>query len=204
MDASLYRAVNRLAVHTPWAHGFMVVLAVYAVGLFGALVLYAWWVARYAKSPVRGVAAAIWAAIATVLAVGINQIIIHIVKRPRPYNTLHHVEVLVARAHDYTFPSDHVMASGAAAAGLWIVSRYAPHRVRRVAQVGTVLALLIAFARVYVGAHYPGDVTVGLIVGAAIAVAGWRLLGGVLTEFVRFLSRRALFRPLINADRFRR
>lgn len=204
MDASLYREINRFAVHTAWAHPFMKLLAVDAVGLFAVLVLYAWWSARFAKNNVRAVAAAVWAAIATVLAVGINQLIIHAVKRPRPYWTLKHVEVLVAKGHDYTFPSDHAMASGAAAAGLWIVARYAPHVVRRVAQGGTVLALAIAFARVYVGAHYPGDVVAGLILGAVISVLGWWAMGGFLTEFVRFLSRRKLFRPLISAGRFRR
>ncbi len=204
MDASLYREINRFAVHTAWAHSFMKFFAIYAIGLFGVLVLYAWWSARYSKNYVRAVAAAGWAAIATVLAVGINQLIIHAVKRPRPYWSIKNVEVLVSKGHDYTFPSDHAMAAGAATAGLWIVARYAPHVVRRLAQVGTVLAILIAFARVYVGAHYPGDVVAGLVLGAAITVIGWFVLGGALTEFVRFLSRRSLFRPLVNGGRFRR
>ena len=204
MDAGLYREINRLAVHTAWAHPFMKFLAVYAIGLFAVLVLYSWWSARYAKNNVRAVAAAGWAAIATVVAVGINQLIIHAIKRPRPYWTLKHVEVLVAKGHDYTFPSDHAMASGAAAAGLWIIARYGPRATHRVAQIGTVLAVAIAFARVYVGAHYPGDVLAGLLLGAGITTLGWFVLGGTLTEITRFLSRRALFRRLINAGRFRR
>ncbi|HUY42768.1 MAG TPA: phosphatase PAP2 family protein [Acidimicrobiales bacterium] len=204
MDASLYREINRLAVRTAWAHPFMKFVAIYAIGLFAVLVLYAWWDARFSKSSARGVAAAGWTAIATVLAVGINQLIIHAVKRQRPYWSMKHVEVLIAKGHDYTFPSDHAMAAGAAAAGLWIVARYAPRAVRRVAQAGTVLAVLIAFARVYVGAHYPSDVIVGLLLGAAVAVIGWILLGGVLTEIVRFLSHRALLRPLVNSGRVRR
>jgi len=204
MDASLYREINRFAIRTAWAHPFMKFVAIYAIGLFAVLVLYAWWDARFSKNSVRGVAAAGWTAIATVLAVGINQLIIHAVKRQRPYWSMKHVEVLVAKGHDYTFPSDHAMAAGAAAAGLWVVARYAPRVVRRVAQAGTVLAILIAFARVYVGAHYPSDVVVGLVLGAAITLLGWFVLGGVLSEFVRFLSRRALFRPLVNGGRFRR
>ncbi|MDE3008220.1 MAG: phosphatase PAP2 family protein [Acidobacteriota bacterium] len=204
MDAGLYREINRFAVHTAWAHPFMKLLAIYAIGLFAVLVIYSWWCARYAKNNVRAVAAAGWAAIATVVAVGINQLVIHAVKRPRPYWTLRHVEVLVAKGHDYTFPSDHATAAGAAAAGLWIIARYGPRATRRVAQIGTVLAVAIAFARVYVGAHYPGDVAAGLVLGAGITTLGWFLLGGTLTEITRFLSRRALFRPLINAGRFRR
>jgi undecaprenyl-diphosphatase len=204
MDAGLYREINRLAVHTAWAHPFMKFLAVYAIGFFVVLVLYSWWSARYAKNNVRAVAAAGWAVIAPFAAVGINQLFIHAFKRPRPYWTLRHVEVLIGKGHDYTFPSDHAMASGALAAGLWIIARYGPRATRRVAQIGTALAVAIAVARVYVGVHYPGDVVVGLVLGAGITALGWFLLGGTLTEITRFLSRRALFRRLINAGRFRR
>ena len=43
----------------------------------------------------------------------------------------------------------------------------------------------MAFARVYVGAHYPGDVVAGLALGATVALAanqlGVRLIEAVLT-----------------------
>jgi undecaprenyl-diphosphatase len=37
-------------------------------------------------------------------------------------------------------------------------------------------ALLIGFAQIYVGVHYPGDVMVGFIIGGIIGYAIWLLL----------------------------
>ena len=84
---------------------------------------------------------------------------------------LHHVEVLVSKSHDASFPSDHSIVAGSATAGLWIVAHYGVQANRAVPIVATALALVVAFSRVYVGAHYPGDVVAGLGVGATITLA---------------------------------
>lgn len=197
MDRTFYLDVNNFAVHTAYLHGFMRFSAVYLVGIFGFLVLAAWWFARQQRQPGRSVAASIWAAGGTLAAVGINQPITHAVARPRPYNTIPGVEVLVARAHDYTFPSDHAITAGAATAGLWIVAHYGGRAIRWLAAVSTVFALFIAFARVYVGAHYPGDVAAGLVIGAAIVVLGWLILKRPLTAVVGRFAEARLTRPLV-------
>jgi len=101
------------------------------------------------------VAVTIWAAVGTVVAVGVNQPIVNLVQRGRPYNAMAGVEVLVKHSQDSSFPSDHAVVAGAAAAAIWLVNR-------RVATVATVAAVVLAFARVYVGAHYPGDVVAAL------------------------------------------
>ena len=199
MDATWYRDINNFAVHTSWLHEPGKVFAVYAVGLFGLAVLAAWWYARSRPDPVRPVAACIWAAAGTLIAVAVNQPITHAVARPRPYLTLHHVEVLVARSQDFTFPSDHATTAGAAAAGLWIVARYGGRAARNLAIAATVLALLIAFARVYVGAHYPGDVAAGLALGATITVVGWLILARPLNALTRWVRDRTPLRPLVSA-----
>ena len=201
MDASWYRDVNRFAVHTAWLHGFMKVFAVDGVGLFALRVLAAWWWARSEADPVRGVAASIWTAVGTLVAVALNQPIGHAVARPRPYARLHGVEVLVSRSTDYSFPSDHAITAGAAVAGLWIVAHYGGRPTRILAGVGTVLALLVAFARVYVGAHYPGDVAAGLLIGAAISVIGWLALRPLLTALVGRVASHQRLRPVVTAAR---
>ena len=57
-------------------------------------------------------------------------------------------------------------AAVARAVGLWLVDR-------RAGLVAGLLALAMACARVYAGAHYPGDVLGGLLVGSLVAAAGW-------------------------------
>jgi undecaprenyl-diphosphatase len=167
LDERLFRDINRFAVHTPWLHGIAVAYAKWGPGLFGLFLVGGWWLARSRSA--KAVAASIWAGIGTVVAVGLNQPLVHAVHRVRPYQSLAGVEVLVHRSHDLSFPSDHAVVAGAATAGLWLFTR-------RLAWISTVAALLLAFARVYVGAHYPGDVAAGLLLGAAVVILGWVML----------------------------
>lgn len=197
MDATWYKDVNRFAVHTAWLHGFMKAYAVDGVAVFGLLVLAAWWFSRTQANPPRAVAASIWAAAGTLIAVALNQIFVHAVARPRPYIKLHNVEVLVSRSTDYSFPSDHAVTAGAAVAGLWVIAHYSGRVTRVLAAVGTILALLLAFARVYVGAHYPGDVAAGLVIGAAISVVGWLALKAFLTAVVERIGNTGPLRPFV-------
>ncbi|MDQ1502506.1 MAG: hypothetical protein QOD57_233 [Actinomycetota bacterium] len=46
MDASLYRAINRLATRTGWAHPLFIAYAKYGVLVFAVLLLAGWWLAR--------------------------------------------------------------------------------------------------------------------------------------------------------------
>ena len=193
MDSSLYRDINRFAVDTSWAHGIGKVLAVYAVGLFVVVIVAGWWYARYQPDAPRAVAASIWAAAGTLIAVAVNQPITHAVARVRPYVTMPHVEVLVSRSHDFTFPSDH------ATAGAWIIAHYGGKAIRNLAIASTILAVVIAFARVYVGAHYPADVIAGLAIGATITLVGWVALHRPLTALTTMARDRRPLRPLITA-----
>jgi undecaprenyl-diphosphatase len=107
---------------------------------------------------------AVLAGLGTLLAVAVNQPIVHAVSERRPYTALSHVTLLVHRSTDASFPSDHATMAGAVAVGLVLTSW-------RLGLVAAALALLMAFARVYVGAHYPVDVGVGLEVGGIVAAA---------------------------------
>ncbi len=55
---------------------------------------------------------------------------------------------------DFLLPSDHAVMAGAVAAGLLLAHR-------RLGALAAAAALLMAFARVYIGAHYPWDVLGG-------------------------------------------
>jgi membrane-associated phospholipid phosphatase len=186
-----FLVVNDWARHTGWLHGAMKLYAGDGIALFAVLLIVGWWIARRSNDP-RRMASALWAGIGTIVAVGVNQPIVNGVKENRPYVTLHHTLLLVSRSTDYSFPSDHTTMAGAVAAGLLLVAW-------RLGLLALLAALLIAFARVYVGAHYPGDVLAGLAVGAIVVLIGYLTVVPLLTRLVTHLSDTRL-RPLFAAS----
>lgn len=160
MDNNLYLDINNFARHTSWLHSPMVGYAKYGLGVFAILMLIGWWTARSYSD--RVMASALLAPVLAALAFVINQPVASAVGEKRPYNTLPNVLVLLTRGHDWSFPSDHAVLSGATTVALFYVSK-------RLGYLSLGFALLMAFARVYVGVHYPQDVIVGLIDGAIVA-----------------------------------
>lgn len=186
-----FRVVNDFARETGWLHGFMKFYAGDGVVFFAVLLLVGWWLARR-SSMSRRMAIALWAAIGAGAAVALNQPIVNAAQEKRPFVTMPHVLVLVHHAADYGFPSDHATMAGAVAAGLLFVSW-------RLGLVAVFAALLMCFARVYVGVHYPGDVLAGLGVGAATILVGYFLVVPLLTRLVAWLEDHTPLRPLLTS-----
>jgi membrane-associated phospholipid phosphatase len=189
-DRPLFHAVNVFARDTGWLHSPMVDYASYGVAMFACLLLVGWWVARSSGDQAT-VAAALWAPMGALVALAVNQPLANAFREPRPYVVLPHMLLLTHRSADYSFPSDHAVMAGAVAAGLFLVSR-------RLGVVAAVAALLMALARVYVGAHWPGDVAAGLVVGGVVTAGGFLLVRRPAVMVVGRLVRTPL-RPLLVA-----
>lgn len=189
IDEQVFRAVQDVARSTPWLHGVIVTYAEYGVLLFGALLLLGLVLARRRSD--RDLAAAGWAGVATLLAVALNQPISSHVAEARPYATHPTALLLVPRTTDFSFPSDHATMAGAAAVGLLIASW-------RIGLWAAAAAVLMAFARVYVGAHYPQDVLAGLALGGVVAGVGWLVLRSVLCWATHHLRGMPLVAPLFG------
>ncbi|MBM0228764.1 MULTISPECIES: phosphatase PAP2 family protein [Micromonospora] len=191
MDVGLFDEVNRFAVATPWLHAAVTGYAAFGVVLFAAIMLAGWWYARRTSEADR-VAAAVLAPVATLLAVAVNQPFVSAFHEARPYTSHPDILVLATRSTDFSFPSDHSVMAGAAAAALWFVSR-------RLGLVTAVAALAMGFSRIYIAAHYPHDVLVGLLLGAVVAVLVVLLARPFTTRLVTATGRTAL-RPLVTAE----
>ncbi len=189
-DHTIFRAVNAFARHTAWLHSPTLAYATYGVVLFAGLLVAGWWVARSTGNRSK-VAAAWWTPLGALLALAINQPIVNDIREARPYTVLPHILVLAHRSTDYSFPSDHAVMAGAVAGGLVLVDR-------RLGVLAVLAALLMAFARVYIGAHWPGDVAFGLALGAVVVVAGFKVLERPAVALVGWLITTPL-RPLLVA-----
>jgi membrane-associated phospholipid phosphatase len=187
LDDRLLLDVSSFARATGWLHASVIGYAKFGVLLFGLLLLAGLVVARGRSA--RTLAAAGWACLATLVAVAVNQPVGNLVDEARPYASHPQLLVLASRTSDFSFPSDHAVMAGAVAAGLLLVSR-------RLGLVALAAAVLMAFARVYIAAHYPWDVAVGLAEGAAVAVLGWLALSVPLTTFTAWLRDQAAARSV--------
>ena len=114
-----------------------------------------------------GIASAVSLLIGTIIT---NLALKNIVARTRPYEVVEGLQLLVGKAHDFSFPSGHSCASFASA---FIIYKMAPEKYGIPALI---LASLIAFSRLYVGIHYPTDVIAGIIIGIFSAVMSLYIL----------------------------
>ena len=102
-DDRLLLDVNSLARHTGPLHAAVLGYATYGVLLFGALLVAAVLLRRAAAD--RQLAAAGWAGLATLLAVGLNQPLVSAFGEPRPYTAHHGLLVLAHHSSDFSFPA---------------------------------------------------------------------------------------------------
>ena len=186
-----FLVVNHFARTTPALHAPMRLYAEYGVALFAAVLVLAWWLARRDQSR-QTMAAALWAPFGALLAIGLNQPLGNLVGESRPYTVFPHALVLVSRSHDFSFPSDHAVMAGAVAAGVLFTHRW-------LGGLTVVAAVVMALARVYVGAHFPLDVIVGLLFGAVVTTVGFLALRRPLVVMVTGLTGTAL-RPLLTGS----
>jgi undecaprenyl-diphosphatase len=169
VDYQLEQLINGPAGTHPIWDRLMTTVAVGAEPAFIALVVLWFLVGLWRRSP-RDRTGAVLAVLAAGIGLVANLVIGHLWYRARPFvahpGTVH---LLVRHTNDASFPSDHAVAAFAIAGVL-----FALHR--RLGGLALLASLLIAYARVYVGDHYPGDVAAGALLGLA---AAWFCAGPV-------------------------
>jgi membrane-associated phospholipid phosphatase len=161
VDARLFLAINHLP-HPPLLNSFMYAITIVMTGGWGwVLGLVAATIAnkRRGLHALHQVVPPLWFATMTV-----EYPIKYYFRRKRPFIDIVQAIAVGKKPGSYSFPSGH---SAAAFAGAWLLRRQYP----KLTALWYVIAALIGFSRVYLGAHYPGDVVSGALSGTVIAEA---------------------------------
>ena len=90
-----------------------------------------------------------------------------LIQRPRPYVFFEHISMYLTDGEsDFSFPSGHTIASFEAAMAILL-------RKKKLGIPATILAILIAFSRMYLYVHYPTDVIASVILGTIFGIIGY-------------------------------
>lgn len=101
-----------------------------------------------------------------IMAEGIGLAIRYGSARIRPCHVLQGIRLLVICPNSFSMPSGHALRSFAPAIPLSHLTHKYIQPMWRLYPL--ILAILVAFSRVYVGVHYPSDIVAGALLGAAV------------------------------------
>jgi membrane-associated phospholipid phosphatase len=160
--------------------------ATYAFETFGiviyGLAVVLLWMLTAPGSERRWKMAALCGGVTALISLGINQIIGNLIwHRPRPYEA-HPGVYHLTHSHDPSFPSDHASAAFGIAWGIYVIDK-------SVGRIFLVVATLIAFGRMVVGAHYLTDILASLVISTIVAVVVARFGQSLLLRLAVVLER---------------
>ena len=189
MDWRLERAIYDVSLHHHWVGSFFHGVEQASIPLMVVITGILWFFAR-PDGDRKWKLACGSAYAAAALGYVIAFVIHHVYDRARPYEA-HAIRHPWSSSTDASFPSDHTSLSFAIAFAVLMFDTVA-------GVVFLVVAAIIGVGRLFIGAHYPGDVLAGVVVGLVAALVVVRLLPRFVAFVVRQVERviDPLVRPL--------
>lgn len=189
LNRTLFLQLNGKPDAPAWLVMLAVDLADYLILLIPLLLLAMWFRGDRARRE-----AALRAVGVTLLALGIGQIVGMLLPHPRPFMIgLGHAWLV--HVPDASFPSDHATVFASVAISLLFDGALA------LAATTLLAGAAVAWARIFLGVHFPFDMLGALLVSAlaaALLAPLWRRLGSAIADQAERLYRFVFARPIAS------
>jgi undecaprenyl-diphosphatase len=188
VDWRVFHAIYSLSLHHHWLGSFFHGVEQASIPVMVVATAGLWFLSRPGGDRKWKLAAG--SGFAAAAAAFVANFVIHSLwDRPRPYET-HAISHPWSTSTDASFPSDHASISLAMAFAVLAFDATA-------GALLLVAAVLIAIGRVFIGAHYPGDILASLVVAGVAALVVVRFARPLVDAVSRVVER--VSDPLVRA-----
>ncbi len=99
----------------------------------------------------------------------------NIIQRPRVFNSIDDIKLIIKAPSSYSFPSGHTASSFAAA---MVLGYY----IKKYKYLFYFSAFLVAFSRLYLWVHYPSDIVGGIVFGIICGFVAIKIINDIVIK----------------------
>lgn len=179
-NVHLFRMINDLGKQHAYVNPAAIFIAEYMVFILALAVIVIWFTTNE-----RGRMMVVCGMVTFVIAEMMGKLAGRLHSNNQPFAELTHVNKLIEKAVDNSFPSDHTILFFSFCVSFWLFNRGWQ-------VLWIMLASLVAISRIWVGVHFPADVLAGAIISTISALVVYlvvpkiSLIHKLLGEYERY------------------